>query len=195
MKNKFLLLSLIISLNTFAQNQSAFDVGEWFKFRIHYGMITAGYATLEVKEGVKENKAEAIVWYTVAAEQDDMDGQLNLGLAYANGQGVEQNYTKAFYWFEKAAQHHGCAYAHNNLGVCYLNGDGTLKDSYKAFYWFEKAAKYVPEAKYLLGVLYFRGEGCVMDKKQAAYWIEAAYKNDYEGAKKFWDENELWRYK
>lgn len=62
MKKKLLLLSLIISLNTFAQNQSAFDVGEWFKFRIHYGMITAGYATLEVKEAVINNKK---VFYTV----------------------------------------------------------------------------------------------------------------------------------
>lgn len=62
MKKKLLLVSLIISLNAFAQNQSAFDVGEWFKFRIHYGMITAGYATLEVKEATINNKK---VFYTV----------------------------------------------------------------------------------------------------------------------------------
>lgn len=62
MKKNLLLLSLIISLNTFAQNKSAFDVGEWFKFRIHFGMITAGYATLEVKEAVINNKK---VFYTV----------------------------------------------------------------------------------------------------------------------------------
>lgn len=62
MKNKILLLALIISANTFAQNQSAFDVGEYFKFRIHYGMLTAGYATLEVKESVINNKK---VFYTV----------------------------------------------------------------------------------------------------------------------------------
>jgi hypothetical protein len=30
--------------------QGAFDVGEWFKFRIHYGIATAGYATLEVTQ-------------------------------------------------------------------------------------------------------------------------------------------------
>jgi hypothetical protein len=30
--------------------------GEWFKFRIHYGIVNAGYATLEVKEDVKNNK-------------------------------------------------------------------------------------------------------------------------------------------
>jgi hypothetical protein len=62
MKTKILVLSLFISLNTFAQNQSAFDVGEWFNFRIHYGMITAGYATLEVKDATINNKK---VFYTV----------------------------------------------------------------------------------------------------------------------------------
>ena len=38
------------------QKERAFDVGEWFKFRIHYGIVNAGYATLEVKEDVKNNK-------------------------------------------------------------------------------------------------------------------------------------------
>jgi hypothetical protein len=38
------------------KRESAFGVGEWFKFRIHYGVINAGYATLEVKEAVKNNK-------------------------------------------------------------------------------------------------------------------------------------------
>jgi len=38
------------------ERPSAFDVGEWFKFRIHYGLVTAGYATLEVKESTRNNK-------------------------------------------------------------------------------------------------------------------------------------------
>jgi hypothetical protein len=32
--------------------QDAYDAGEWFKFRIHYGIVNAGYATLEVKNAV-----------------------------------------------------------------------------------------------------------------------------------------------
>lgn len=32
---------------------NAFETGEWFKFRIHYGLLTAGYATLEVTDDVK----------------------------------------------------------------------------------------------------------------------------------------------
>ena len=39
-----------------SQKPEAYDSGEWFKFRIHYGIVTAGYATLEIKEAIKENK-------------------------------------------------------------------------------------------------------------------------------------------
>lgn len=44
----FFLFFIIISFDT--QDKTAFESGEWFKFRIHYGFVTAGFATLEVKE-------------------------------------------------------------------------------------------------------------------------------------------------
>ena len=36
--------------------ERAFEVGEWFKFRIHYGIVNAGYATLEVKDDMRAGK-------------------------------------------------------------------------------------------------------------------------------------------
>lgn len=39
-----------------AFSQDAFKTGEYFKFRIHYGVVNAGYATLELKEATKNNK-------------------------------------------------------------------------------------------------------------------------------------------
>lgn len=39
-----------------AFSQDAFNAGEFFKFRIHYGVVNAGYATLEVKDAVRNNK-------------------------------------------------------------------------------------------------------------------------------------------
>jgi hypothetical protein len=39
-----------------APKQDAYDAGEWFKFRIHYGIVNAGYATLEVKDAIINNK-------------------------------------------------------------------------------------------------------------------------------------------
>jgi len=51
----FLLIIATFGFST-PQKERAFDIGEWFKFRIHYGLVNAGYATLEVQEAVRNNK-------------------------------------------------------------------------------------------------------------------------------------------
>jgi len=56
MKKIIVLLLFFITVSFDNQKPEAYDTGEWFKFRIHYGFINAGYATLEVKEAVKENR-------------------------------------------------------------------------------------------------------------------------------------------
>jgi len=56
MKKILILIIFTITAGFSSQKERAFDVGEWFKFRIHYGVINAGYATLEVKEAVRNNK-------------------------------------------------------------------------------------------------------------------------------------------
>jgi hypothetical protein len=50
----FLIFPLLFSFD--AQREDAFQTGEWFKFRVHYGLINAGYATLEIQEGVINSK-------------------------------------------------------------------------------------------------------------------------------------------
>ncbi len=56
---KFLLLGIILfSLSSFKPIvKIPFKEGEWLKFRIHYGLINAGYATLTLKEAQKNGKA------------------------------------------------------------------------------------------------------------------------------------------
>ncbi|MFN8274798.1 MAG: DUF3108 domain-containing protein [Flavobacteriaceae bacterium] len=56
MKKAIAFVLIITTLGFSSQKERAFDVGEWYKFRIHYGFINAGYATLEVKEAVRQNK-------------------------------------------------------------------------------------------------------------------------------------------
>src|SRR6476620_4403688 len=58
MKKIFILIAVLstLSFGVPQKRESAFGVGEWFKFRIHYGVINAGYATLEVQEAVRNNK-------------------------------------------------------------------------------------------------------------------------------------------
>ena len=61
MKKRLLLLSFLWFSVLQAQDDSNYDYaygpGEWFRFRVHYGLINAGYATLEVKEGNIEGKS------------------------------------------------------------------------------------------------------------------------------------------
>lgn len=56
MKKAILCLLLLTTFGFDNPKESAFGVGEWFKFRIHYGFVNAGYATLEVKEAVLHNE-------------------------------------------------------------------------------------------------------------------------------------------
>ena len=56
MKKAIIVFLLLLSCSVQAQSSGAFNVGEFFKFRIHYGLVNAGYATLEVKEATKNNK-------------------------------------------------------------------------------------------------------------------------------------------
>lgn len=56
MKKIILLILFITTVSFDSQKRDAFDVGESFKFRIHYGFINAGFATLEIKEAALNNR-------------------------------------------------------------------------------------------------------------------------------------------
>ncbi|TDE46808.1 DUF3108 domain-containing protein [Flavobacterium rhamnosiphilum] len=56
MKKIILFFVLIMTVSFDSPKEDAYDVGEWFKFRIHYGIVNAGYATLEVKDATVNDK-------------------------------------------------------------------------------------------------------------------------------------------
>ena len=90
---------------------------------------------------VLDNDPElAAGWFYRAAEQGYADAQFNLGLMYANGEGVEADTSKAVELFMKAAEQ-GNIDAQNNLAAMYFTGEGVARDVDKAIEWFEKAAK------------------------------------------------------
>lgn len=55
MKQLIFLVLCTITFSSMGQER-AYEDGEWFKFRVHYGFITAGYATLEVNDEVLGGK-------------------------------------------------------------------------------------------------------------------------------------------
>ena len=57
MKKIILLFTVFILSNSFDIEQvDSYTVGEFVKLRIHYGLINAGYATLEVKDAELNGK-------------------------------------------------------------------------------------------------------------------------------------------
>ena len=52
-----------------------------------------------------QDYTKAMEWYRKAAAAGKGRAMINIGVLYANGDGVPQNYTKAKYWFRKAERH------------------------------------------------------------------------------------------
>ena len=64
-------------------------------------MYNLGYC-FDKGEGVEQNLAKAVEWYTKAAEKGNSSAMYNLGYCFQRGKGVEQNRTKAVEWYTKA---------------------------------------------------------------------------------------------
>ncbi len=72
------------------------------------------------------------------AEQGDASAQYNLGVMYADGEGVPQDDTEAGRWYRLAADQ-GVADAQYNLGVMYGTGQGVPQDYVEAHIWYNLA--------------------------------------------------------
>jgi TPR repeat protein len=105
--------------------------------------------------------------------------QYNLGLMYANGQGVPQDYKAAMSWYRKAAEL-GNAYARFNLGLMYYEGQGVPQDFAAAASWYRKAAEQGDAVSQInLGVMYAKGQGVPNDYSAAVSWYRKAAEQDY----------------
>ena len=124
--------------------------------------------------------ATAVKEFTPLAEQGNATAQFNLGVMYATGRGVPQNYKVAEQWYILAATQ-GDVEAQYNLGVMYRNGFGIPQNDQAAVEWFRLAAEQgnVP-SQFNLGHLYDRGEGVLQDNIYAHMWwnIAASLGND-----------------
>jgi Sel1 repeat/Calcineurin-like phosphoesterase len=127
--------------------------------------------------------ATALKEWRPAAEQGDDAAQFNLGVLYANGQGVRANPAEARKWFARAAQHgmeaaaQGMARAEFQLGVMYDLGQGARQDYAQAIKWYRQAAEQGDaRAMTNLGILYYNQQGVRRDLVQAYAWFQRAAK-------------------
>lgn len=123
------------------------------------------------------NFTKAADEFLIAAEKGDIRAQLNLGLLYDQGQGVEQDYAQAAHWYTRAADS-GDAVAQSNLAAMYFQGLGVVQDDAKAAKWYGKAARAGnPVAQYNLAVLYGEGIGVAANLVQSYVWLQIAAAN------------------
>jgi TPR repeat protein len=114
---------------------------------------------------------------TERATHGNADAQLSLGVMYANGQGVPQDYAVALKWFRLAAAQ-GNAAAQYNLGLMYDAGHGVPQDYTAALKWYRlAAAQGDAAAEFNLGAMYSNGDGVPQDDVQAYTWFTRAAAN------------------
>ena len=139
-------------------------------------------AVKRAQEAAKEaSDARETAEIRTAAEQGDVEAQINLGVRYANGTGVPEDLEEAFFWFHKAAEQEN-AKAQFILGRCYAYGHGVRQDVAQAIVWFRKAAEQGnAEAQSSLGLIYVDCEsiysdcaGVPKDLAQAIIWFRKA---------------------
>lgn len=106
--------------------------------------------------------SEACKWFKEAAEEGDIRSQYNLAYSYHHGLGVEYNWEKAVYWYEKAAQR---GHQLSQIDLADLLAQSDRQQYGKAIYWYSAAAKQNScEAHRKLGDIYSFGIGCDVDQ-------------------------------
>ena len=121
------------------------------------------------------------------AEHNDAGAQCLLGILYADGKGVEQDYAEAVKWFRKAAKdgkyRKGMSGAKRRLGDCYAEGEGVAQDWNEAVKWYRLAAEEDNRiAQRKLGDCYANGTGVGQNLTEAAKWYRLAAEQDDEEA-------------
>lgn len=136
------------------------------------------------EQGSQPAEQEPISLPHVRAEHGDAEAQLQLGMRYAEGDGVIQNDKEAAKWFALAAQQ-GLPEAQYRYGLALLQGRGVVQDYRAAFGWIEKPAQRgYARAQYSLGELYRYGTGTAIDKARAYLWFNLAAAQGVEAAAK-----------
>ena len=110
-----------------------------------------------------------------AAEQGNASAQTQLGLAYRNGRGVQQDLIEAVKWYTRAAEQ-GHAEAQAYLGFMYMTGRGVRRDDAQAATWHRKAAERGNAlGQYNLGLMYLHGRGGIEQSQVNAWaWLKLA---------------------
>src|SRR5687768_3925593 len=125
------------------------------------------------------NYVHAMKLFRQLAEQGHQWAQRRVGLMYAEGKGVPQDFQEAVKWYRFAAGQ-GNSSAQYSLGLAYENGQGVPQDYQEAVKWYHIAAAQEDEwAQTRLGSMYAEGKGVPQDYQQAVEWYRRAAAQGY----------------
>ena len=100
--------------------------------------------------------------------------QYRIGKMFCYGLGTEQDYEKAFEWFERSAKQKN-KFAQFSLANLYYYGSGIEKDLPQAFLWYQRAASQgQPYAAYSIAQMYRYGEYVTKDNDTAQRYYKQA---------------------
>ena len=100
--------------------------------------------------------------------------QYRIGKMFCYGLGTEQDYQKAFEWFERSAKQKN-KFAQFSLANLYYYGSGIEKDLSQAFLWYQRASSQgQPYAAYSIAQMYRYGEYVTKDNDTAQRYCQQA---------------------
>ncbi|UYJ33051.1 MAG: relaxase MobL [Oscillospiraceae bacterium] len=100
--------------------------------------------------------------------------QYRIGKMFCYGLGTEQDYEKAFEWFERSAKQKN-KFAQFSLANLYYYGNGVEKDLPQAFLWYQRSSSQgQPYAAYSIAQMYRYGEYVTKDNDTAQRYYKDA---------------------
>ena len=185
------------------QHDSSLKMPSWLPGEVYVGI---GSAEIQALQGDKYLKgfyykndnylfgaarfymdyAEAVKWYTKAADQGHARAQTYMGKFYSAGTFGAPDMHEAVEWYTKAALQ-GYAPAQDLLGWHYSTGQGIIQDKKKAAECYTKAAEQgYQDAQmhldYMYGCMYLNGQDFDKDEKKAIELYTKAAQQGHLGA-------------
>ena len=126
--------------------------------------------------GTEKDPAYAVSCYEreLARDPDHMGGNNHLGRAYFLGQGVPQDYAKAFHYLSVAHDRTGSKWGALYLAKCCFYGLGAPQDYAKALQFLGEVSWNNQEADYMRGCIYAQGLGVPADIKRGVEYLQKA---------------------
>lgn len=125
----------------------------------------------------------ANIYHILADELNDIEAAANLGYCYFTGSEINQDFSKSYYYLNKAHEEGITDMVSTQLGLMYLFGNGVTRDKDKALSLLNEGVDSgEPNAMCYLGEMYLTGSGVDADVNKAKEYYKMASELGFEYA-------------